>query len=190
MPRWNRSSAWALTVGVLAGVLLLVCSPASDAHETVKLRGNHPTAIAGRPTGRIDPQRMLTMTMSLKLRDPQALSRLLSEQQDPSSPNYHRWLTPQQFAARFGPEPAQFKALKDWLKKQGFEVVSSSGQRRTITFRGSAGRAQRVFKTKILTYGKDSYANVDDPSIPARFADVIGAITGLDNVMRAMPLSR
>ncbi len=189
MPKWNKSIASISSVSVLTGALLLACTGASDAHEMVKLSGNHPTAIAGQPTGRIDPDRMLTMTVTLKLRDQQALNRLLSEQQNPASPNYHRWLTPQEFSARFGPDPAQFKAVQDWLKAQGFEIASSSRQRRSITFKGTAGRAERVFKTKIVTYAADSYANVTDPSIPARFTGVIGAITGLDNVMRAVPLS-
>ncbi len=55
---------------------------------------------------------------------------------------------------------------------------------------GRANQAERVFRTKIVTYaGGDSYANATDPYIPAQFAGVIGAISGLDNVMRSVPLS-
>jgi subtilase family serine protease len=176
-------------LSVLICLLLLTCTDAPDAQDMVKLTGNHPTDIAGKPTGSIDPERMLTMMITPKVRDPEALNRLLSEQQNPSSPNYHRWLTPQEFSAHFGPDPAQFKAVRDWLVAQGFEVVSSSVEHRSITFRGSAGQAERVFRTKIVTYAGDSYANVTDPSIPARFAGVIGAISGLDNVTRAVPAS-
>ncbi len=154
----------------------------------VKLTGNHPANIVGEPTGSIDPKRILTMMITLKVRDQEALNRFLSEQQDPSSANYHKWLTPQEFSARFGPDPAQFQALRDWLTAQGLEVVSSSPQQRSITFKGTAEKAESVFDTKIVTYADGSYANVTDPSIPARFAPVIGAIGGLDNVMRAVPL--
>jgi subtilase family serine protease len=156
----------------------------------VKLTGNHPAGLAGEPAGRIDPQRMLTMTVTLKLRDPEALNRQISEQQNPSSPSYHQWLTPQEFSARFGPDPAQFKAVKDWLAGQGFEITSSSLEQRSIAFRGSAGLAEQVFHTEIVTYAGDSYANATDPSIPARFANVIGAISGLDNLMRTVPMSK
>src|SRR5690242_11562436 len=31
-----------------------------------------------------------------------ALNSLVKEQQDPASPNYHRWLTPEEFGDRFG----------------------------------------------------------------------------------------
>lgn len=178
-------------IASIVGLVVLAAARvgAADAQDMVKISGNHPTAIAGEPSGRIDPGRMLTMAINFKLRDHQSLNRLLSEQQDPSSPNYHRWLTPQEFSARFGPDPARFKTVRDWLAAQGFEIESSSIERRSITFKGAAGLAERVFRTKIVTYANDSYANATDPSIPARFAEVIGAITGLDNVTHAVPLS-
>ena len=161
----------------------------AGAEEMVQLSGNHPTRIVGAPAGEIAPHRMLTMTITLKVRDPEGLNRLLSEQQDPNSPNYQKWLTPQEFSARFGPDATQFKAVHDWLIRQEFEIVSSNLDQRSITFRGRADQAERVFNTKIMAYPGDSYANVSDPYIPARFAQVIGAIGGLDNMMRTVPAS-
>jgi subtilase family serine protease len=174
--------------GILACAILWASSGAADAQNMVKLVGNHPTNVEGEPAGRIAPQRMLTITVTLKLRDSQGLQRLLSEQQNPSSPDYRRWLTPQEFSSRFGPDPAQFKAVEEWLAGQGFEIESSSMERRSITCKASARLAEQVFQTEMMAYAGDSYANVTDPSIPARFATVIGAIMGLDNVAHAMPL--
>jgi subtilase family serine protease len=169
--------------------MLLCCFGAQGAEEMVQLSGNHPTGIVGEPTGDIAPDRTLKMTITLKVRDPEALNRLLSEQQDPASPNFHKWLTPQEFNARFGPDPAQFKAVHDWLVANEFEIVAENLDQRTITFTGRASQAQRVFRTKIVTYAGDSYANVTDPHIPAQFANVIGAIGGLGNVLRSVPLA-
>jgi subtilase family serine protease len=177
-----------LTYALLLAFMVLLMG-ISIAEEMVRISGNHPVGIVGAPIGPIAPDRMLTMTITLKPRDPEGLSRLLAEQQDPNSPNYHRWLTPQEFNTRFGPDPAQFNAIRDWLIKQEFEIVSSNPDQRTITFRGRADQAERVFQTKIMTYSADSYGNVSDPYIPARFAAVIGAIGGLNNMMRAVPLS-
>lgn len=174
---------------VLTCAWLLVSMGISIAEEMVPIAGNHPAGIVGAPTGQIAPDRMLTMTITLKLRDPEGLNRLLAEQQDPNSPNYHRWITPQEFSARFGSDPAQFKAVRGWLITQDFEIVSSNPDQRSITFKGRADQAERVFKTKIMAYPGDSYANVTDPYIPARFAGAIGAIGGLNNMMRAVPLS-
>ncbi len=49
----------------------------------VQLSGNHPTGIVGEPTGEIAPDRTLKMTITLKVRDPEALNRLLSEAAGP-----------------------------------------------------------------------------------------------------------
>ncbi len=67
---------------------------APGAEEMVQLSGNHPTGIVGEPTGEIAPDRMLKMTVTLKLRDPEALNRLLSEQQEPGSPNFQKMANP------------------------------------------------------------------------------------------------
>lgn len=186
---WAVNMRTASLPTILTCAWLLIWGGISAAEEMVQLTGNQPTGIVGEPTGEIAPDRMLTMTITLKLRDPEGLNRLLSEQQDPGSPNYHRWLTPQEFSARFGPDPAQFNAVRDWLIRQEFEIVSSEPDQRSITFRGRADQAERVFNTKIMMYPGDSYANTSDPYIPARLAGAIGAIGGLDNMMRAVPLS-
>ncbi len=93
----------------------------------VQLSGNHP-AIVGEPTGEIAPDRMLKMTVTLKLRNSEALNRLMSEQQEPGSPNFQKWLTPQEFSERFGPDPAQFKAVDDWLIANEFKIVAENLQ--------------------------------------------------------------
>jgi subtilase family serine protease len=188
-PPGRRRRYLITAAGILACTLLLACPATADMQNMVKLVGNHPTGVVGEPTGRMAPQRMLTITVTLKLRDQEGLQRLLSQQQNPSSPDYRRWLTPQEFSSRFGPDPSQFKAVRHWLAAQGFEIESSSMERRSITVKGSAGLAERVFQTEIMTYAGDSYANAADPSIPAQFATVIGAISGLDNIAHAVPLS-
>ena len=185
----DRKTLLYLGLVVLTCAWLLALMGISIAEEMVQLAGNRPAGIMGEPTGQIAPDRMLTMTITLKVRDPEGLNRLLAEQQDPNSPNYHRWLTPQEFSARFGPDPVQFKAVRDWLIRQEFEIVSSNPDQRSITFKGRADQAERVFNTKIMTYSGTSYANVSDPWIPARFAGAIGAIGGLNNMMHAVPLS-
>jgi len=175
-------------IGMLMCAGLFLYPGAPGAEEMVQLSGNHPTGIVGEPTGQIAPDRMLKMTVTLKVRDPDALNRLLSEQQEPTSPNFHKWLTPQEFSAQFGTDPAQSKAVRDWLAAQGFELRAENIDQRSITFSGRAALAERVFRTKFVTYaGGDSYANATDPYIPAKFAGAIGAIGGLDNVSRAVP---
>jgi subtilase family serine protease len=159
------------------------------AQQTMKLTGNHPE-ISAAPIGPIAPDRILTMAIMFKARNPQALNSLIAEQQDPFSPNYHRWLTPQEFSRSFGPDPKEIGAVRDWLAAQGFEILSASAQQRSITFKGSAALAERVFETQIVTWTGGAYANQTDPSIPAEFGGIISAISGLDNTARAVPAAK
>ena len=50
------------------------------------------------------------------------LDRLLSDQQNPSSPSYHQWLTPEQFGDRFGVSAGDASKVADWLRSEGFTV--------------------------------------------------------------------
>ena len=47
------------------------------------------------------------------------LSQLLIDQQNPGSPLYHQWLTPQQFGARFGLSSSDMAKVKAWVQSQG-----------------------------------------------------------------------
>jgi len=62
------------------------------------------------------------------------LDRLLEELRSPQSPNYHRWLTPEQFADRFGLSPDDLAKLTGWLESQGLHVGYTARSRTYIGF--------------------------------------------------------
>jgi subtilase family serine protease len=75
-----------------------------------------------------------------------------------------------------------------WVGEQGLTVTDSNLQRRTIQFSASGGQAEQIFGTSEMLFGNGNYfANVTEPQIPARFKEVIGTISGLDNFATAMP---
>jgi len=138
------------------------------------------TAIRSGTAGRFRAPELST----LLLKPAGGLESFLREQQDPSSANYHRWLTPEQFADRFGLGNNDIAKLTSWLRSQGLTVHDVARGRAWITFSGSAGDISRAFRTEIHRYGvdgKDHYANTTLPSIPAAFAGVVGGIRGLDD---------
>jgi subtilase family serine protease len=153
----------------------------------VALRGNHPAEAAALAGGlRADPAMPLELTMVLGLRNQAALEQLLSDQQDPASRHYRRWLTPKEFADRFGPTDKQISQVKEWLKGEGFAVTSVNRIARTIRASGDAATAERAFSTTLLSEGA-SFANTTDPAIPAQFDGLIISIMGLDNMHAAVP---
>ena len=110
------------------------------------------------------------------------LLQLLAQQQDPASANYHQWLTPEQYAERFGAAAADVEKLRAWLVAQGFTVENVARGRTFVTFRGTAGQVGTAFHTSIHRYsvnGAAHFANATDPAIPAEFAGVVAGISGL-----------
>jgi Pro-kumamolisin, activation domain/Bacterial Ig-like domain (group 3) len=168
----------------------LVKQPVNDAQRTI-LKGNvHPLARPEHDQGLApDSLSMARMLLVLK-RSPQqetALSSLLVGQQDKSSPQYHHWLTPQQFGQEFGPSDSDLQAVTDWLAAQGFQVTRVTNGRAIVEFSGTAGLVRQVFHTGIHKYvvnGKPYWANASDPQIPAALAPVVAGVASLNNFPR------
>jgi len=135
--------------------------------------------------GRVSPdlpmERMLLMLRSSPEQEA-ALEQLLAEQQDPSSPDYHHWLTPEEFGVRFGVSPQELDAVVGWLAEHGFTVDSIANSRREIEFSGTASQVEGAFHTEIHWYaseGEAHIANAADLSIPMALLPVIEGVVGL-----------
>jgi subtilase family serine protease len=113
-----------------------------------------------------------------------ALSLLLADQQNPKSANYHKWLTPEQYADRFGLSPNDIQKISAWLTSQGFTVVSVARGRNWMVFRATAGQIESAFRTELHYYkvdGKMHFANAWAPSIPAALSGIVQGFRGLDS---------
>jgi len=161
---------------------------AIDNSRSTVLRGSvHPNARPENDQGAVEDSFVLPgMTLLLKPSATQqaALEQLLAQQQDASSANYHNWLTPEQFADRFGLSASDMGKIAAWVKSQGFTVTATARGRNWVTFSGTAQQVKTVFHTEIHRYsanGETHYANASDPSIPAALADVVSSIRGLND---------
>jgi hypothetical protein len=115
-----------------------------------------------------------------------ALRRLLDDQQDKASPNYHKWLTPTKFGKQFGPSDADVQTITSWLKSHGFQVSPTRG-RTLIEFSGSASRVQEAFHTPIHKYvvsGEQHWANARDPQIPAALLPATAGVFTLHDFVK------
>ena len=159
-----------------------------DNAERFTLRGHvHPEARPQFDRGAVEPAFQLsaiTLFLQPSAAQQSALQQTLAGQQDPSSPNFHKWLTPEQYADRFGSSQGDVDKLVSWLQSQGFSVDEVARSRTWITFGGTAQQVQNAFQTQIHRYdvnGRLHYANATDPSIPAAFANVVRGFHGLND---------
>jgi len=159
-----------------------------DENRLVTLQGNtRPEATAANDRGAVaDDFPLAHLQLQLK-RSPDseaALTLYIAELSDPQSPNYHKWLTPEQFAAVYGVATADVTAVTDWLTSRGFTVngVAPTGQ--IVDFSGTAGQVRSAFHTEIHNLSVDGashFANMSDPQIPAALAPVVAGIVSLHN---------
>jgi len=188
---------------LLLGLFLAHALPAAD-RITAAIDNSQRVTLPGQVSARIDSsvdqgfvdRSMPLPYVSLVLKPSAAqqadLDRLLAQQQDASSPDYHNWLTPEQYADRFGLSRIDIDKMVAWLGQYGLTVKSVARGRNAIAFGGTAGQVGSAFGVEIHRYqagGVPHYANSADPTIPAAFQGVVLAIRGLHD-FRWKPLLR
>src|SRR5271157_4715704 len=108
----------------------------------------------------------------------------MADQQTPSSSNYHKWLTPAQYADRFGLSQNDINKITTWLKAQGFTVISVGGGRNSIIFSGTAMQIEAAFQTQLHRYnidGEEHFSNATPVKIPAAWSGVVTGVRGLNS---------
>ncbi|MGA7619787.1 protease pro-enzyme activation domain-containing protein [Candidatus Binatus sp.] len=181
-------------------LLMIVYSPcawpalalAADSEPMVSLPGGVPpqasqllAAATPAPAGM-----PLRLRIYLNLSNPQAARQMIEDLQNPSSPNYHKWLKTGQFDQMFGPLQASYDAIASWLTSQGFSVTAVRHDRRDIEFTGTVAQADQAFQVQIMSMSDGKhYGILSDPMIPTRFQGVILGVMGLDNLGGVSPAS-
>jgi subtilase family serine protease len=126
------------------------------------------------------------ITLHFKMSNAQRadLNRLLQRQQDRSSSDYHKWLTPEEYADRFGMNQRDLQRVSQWLQNQGLTVAEIPRSRTWITVAGTATAVRYAFQTSIHRYsvnGRNHYANSSDPVLPRALQGVVEGIRGLND---------
>jgi subtilase family serine protease len=147
----------------------------------------HPWALSQSDAGRLPADNRLqgiTIVFSRTAAQQADLAALLDAQQDPESPLFHQWLTPDQFAQRFGLAESDINKVQSWLEQQGFSVDSVARSRNSIRFSGSVRQVEQAFQTQLHYFnvnGEKHFAASTDLSLPAALAPVVLAVRNLDD---------
>jgi subtilase family serine protease len=159
---------------------------AIDESQLTTLKGNtHPAANPINDRGTVSTSLSMGDLILVLSRSPEqqaAFDKFVASQYDPSSPNFHQWLTPEQVGEDFGPSETDIATISNWLTGHGFIVNGVSKDRMTIRFGGTAGQVASTFHTEIhnlVVNGVPHIANMSDPQIPAALAPAIVGIKQL-----------
>ncbi|HEY2429501.1 MAG TPA: protease pro-enzyme activation domain-containing protein, partial [Acidimicrobiales bacterium] len=140
------------------------------------------------PVGSSTP---LNLVVSLSHPDPAGEQAAYTAMYDPASAAYHHFLTPAQYAARFGVTAATVGATETWLRGGGLQVTQVSGAGDLVQVSGTAAAVTRLFRTPLdwFTYqGKRFLANTAPPAIPAALP--VATIVGLNTLQQFSPADR
>lgn len=181
-----------VAAGFLAAGALFAQSPRihsdiSPSVTTVLKGSRHPLANPQNDTGRLPGATRVngvTLYFSRSAAQEADLNALIAAQQDPHSPLYHQWLTPDQFAARFGVAQADIDKVQAWLERQGFSIEGVTRSRTGIRFSGTAAQVESAFQTEMHTYkvdGETHFAPSTDLTIPAGLAGVVQGVRNLND---------
>ncbi|HEY3838802.1 MAG TPA: Ig-like domain repeat protein, partial [Bryobacteraceae bacterium] len=187
---------FAVTVYTNARPVARVTKQVNNA-KRIALYGHVPQVVAkssalgaARDLGHLDPTTpMQGMRIVLRSSPEQSreLRRIIDEQQDKRTANYHQWVTPEEFGSAFGAHEDDIQQVKAWLAKQGFTVENVTKSKRVIQFSGTSGQVEQAFQTSMHSYqvkGESHVSNSTEISVPEALAPVIAGVNGLHNFFR------
>jgi len=161
-----------------------------DEGNLVTLRGStRPEATAANDRGVLAndfPMEHMLLQLQRSPEQEQALRLFIDELQTPGSANYHKWLTAQEFGARFGVAQQDLDMIARWLTGHGLQVNLIYPSRMVIDFSGTTGQVREAFHVEIHALevnGVRHIANMSDPQIPAALAPAVVGVVSLHDFM-------
>jgi subtilase family serine protease len=106
--------------------------------------------------GRLSANQTMHLQIVLPQRNREGLEQFLREQQDPTSSNYRKVLTVEQFTEQYGPSRADYETVKDFIRQNGLEIVSGSRNRMLLQVRGSVENVEKALHVSMSLYQHDT----------------------------------
>jgi kumamolisin len=179
---------------LLIGSAALLLLPAAMMVDTMaRAAAPYPAAATPRPTdmGPLDAQAAstpMTVTVALRLNDPDAAEQLLKSVSTPGDPQYRQFLTAEQFVARFAPTPSEVAKVVASLTQYNLSVEQTTAT--TLKVTGLPGAMEQAFAVKLHSYqvpaqgnaaGYTFHAPLQRATIPSDIAGSVAAVVGLDS---------
>lgn len=188
--RWRGSYGGPMIVKSVIGTIFVATAIATFAMAQTAMP---PRIQAGLDRGEVEasfPLNDIVVTLKPSAAQQADLESLLASQQDPASPDFHNWLTPQQYADRFGLSARDFARITDWLRSSGFVIRHVAASRNWIAASGTAAAAKSLLGVEIHHYtvaGEPHFSPTRKPNVPGDLAGLIAGIRGLDDFLPRAP---
>jgi subtilase family serine protease len=162
-----------------------IVSAVDEAKLTVLAGNTRPEANTANDRGAVEASLPMQHMLLLLKRTPEreaALTQLIDDLHNPQSESFHRWLTPQEFAAHYGVAGEDVATVTRWLQSHDLTVNGVTPSGMLVDFSGTAAQVTQAFRTEIHRYlvdGVSHIANASDPKIPTALAPVVAGVVSL-----------
>ena len=142
--------------------------------------------------GRVPGTQVLRLNIALPLRNEAELDQLLQQTYDPNSPNFHRYLSVEEFTERFGPSQTDYEDVIRFARVSGLQVTGTAANRMIVDVTGTASQIEQAFHVTLGLYQHPTeprifYAPDREPTTDLTVA--LWHVTGLDNFSIPRPAS-
>jgi len=181
-----KKNVFVLTANLLA-VLFLFLSANADAAGRQQLKGHLLKVLETAPlVGDLNPNEVITLSISLPLRHRNQLDQFNKNVSDPSNALYRQYLSLEQFTETYGPLDKDYQSLIDFTTSNGFTIVATYPNRALLTIQGTVAQIEKAFYTKLHRYkradGTSFRAPDREPSLDLN--TTISHISGLDDYLK------
>jgi len=177
----RKSSSFLFTLAAVVLAVNIVCQA-----QTLLTRHVRGVVLTGeaQSAGRLPATQSMRLVLVLPHRNQAELDNLLKELYDPSSASYRKFLTVEEFTARFGPSQEDYDSVIRFAEANGFTVVGTSRNRMNVDVTGSVASIEKAFHLTMGIYqhpteNRTFFAPDREPTLD--LAIQLWHITGLDN---------
>lgn len=169
-----------------AAVTLSLAATTNSYAESVMTRHMRDEVRSGaaQPAAQMSKSQSMNLDMVLPLSDSAGLTAFLADIYNPSSPNFHHFLTVAEFTARFGPTQADYEAVVEYAQANGLTVTGGSRDGMEVQVRGSVAAVEKAFHVRLQSYPRENgngafFAPDREPSTDMSVK--LWHVSGLDN---------
>src|SRR5215469_8568238 len=181
---WAIAGSVGLAVSFAAAAAGQAAAKPRPVPNRVALHGSlTPAAERARPAGDVAGSSRFSFDLVLRLRNAAGAQKFVREVSTPHSRLFHKFLTRQQWIARYGPTNASIAAAKSWLRSQGFAVGLVPRTHLYVSASGTAAQVERAFGVTLGYYMVNGHrvrlAN-GTLSIPAGISGSVAGVVGVN----------
>jgi subtilase family serine protease len=188
---------WKLSLVPAAALAAAVLLPAIIGPAALHAQTSRPLAAANARTpvqvldrtaqliGSYDPAQKLRLVFGLKTPKPDEEQKFLDALYTPGSPDYHKFLTAEEWNERFSPSEADEQALVDWTQSQGFKITKRYANRLLVGVEAPVGQIQKALGVDVNRYelnGTTVFSNDRDPVLPRQLSGIVSSVMGLNSI--------